>query len=89
LASSNEIASVKKALDGDAVLITSDRWHEAVQEAEVGDNAGVRSCSPEAIVLFARSSRKARAKSGQVFQPRRPERRKHTKGKELILISFF
>jgi hypothetical protein len=42
LASSNEIASIEKALDGDAVLIMPDQWREAIQEAEMGDSAGVK-----------------------------------------------
>jgi hypothetical protein len=42
LASSNEIASIEKALDGNAVLIMSDQWREVIQEAEMGDSAGVK-----------------------------------------------
>jgi hypothetical protein len=39
LVSLNWIASVRKALDGDAVLIMPDRWRETFQEAEMGENA--------------------------------------------------
>jgi hypothetical protein len=42
LPSSNEIVSVTQALDGDAVFIMADRWREAVEEAEMGDTAGVK-----------------------------------------------
>jgi hypothetical protein len=42
LASSNEIASIEKALDGDAVFIMADQWREAVQEAEMGDSAAAK-----------------------------------------------
>jgi hypothetical protein len=42
LASSNEIAPVEKALNGDAVFIMSDRWREVVQEAKMGDNVDVK-----------------------------------------------
>jgi hypothetical protein len=42
LASSNEIAFVKKALDRGFVLIMPDQWREAVQEIEKGDSASVK-----------------------------------------------
>jgi hypothetical protein len=42
LASSNEIEFIETALDGDAVLVMSGRWHEAVQEPEMGNSIGVK-----------------------------------------------
>jgi hypothetical protein len=42
LAFSNEIESVEKVLYGDAVFIMPDQWREAVQEAEMGDSAGMK-----------------------------------------------
>jgi hypothetical protein len=42
LDSSNETASIEKALNGDSVFIMPDGWRDAVQEAEMGDFSGVK-----------------------------------------------
>jgi hypothetical protein len=42
LTCSNWIVSVGKALDDDTILIMSDRWRKAFEEAEIGDIAGVK-----------------------------------------------
>jgi hypothetical protein len=42
LTSSNSVAHIGKALDGDAVFIMLDRWNDAVQEAEMGDSSTMK-----------------------------------------------